>query len=287
MSRILTIASILMLLAAAPAFSETGGETVPHQETTLLDRPDVLRVLFHPRPDLSPKPGDGLLVRVPVAEDIRLSGRLYKAEKGSPVILLFPGNGENASAYRGISVLYTGMGISLLVADYRGYGRSDGTPTASALLADAMAVYHAVHDILSEHGLDDSRLFIMGRSLGSAAAIEVASHAGNRIKGLIIDSGFAHTFSLIERLGGPSLANVSEKDSGFNNAGKMERVDGPTLIIHGEADVIIPHTDGKALFSHCGAHNKRFVSIPDGGHNDLLLTGGKLYFDAVREFVSE
>lgn len=258
-----------------------------HQECIQLDRPDVLRILFHPRPDPASRRGDGHDVRIPVAEGVRVSGRLHVAGEDSPVILLFHGNGEIASDYDGISRLYTGMGISLLVADYRGYGTSDGAPTCSALLADAMATYRSLPDILSDHKLKGSRLFIMGRSLGSAAAIEIASRAGNEIKGLIIESGFAHTFPLIERLGGPSLTHMSEEASGFNNAGKIERVHVPTLIIHGEEDFIIPFTDGKALFSHCGAGDKRFVSIPGAGHNDLLLRGPRDYFDAIRAIVFE
>lgn len=244
-------------------------------------------ILFHPRHDLSPAPAGAYDVQIPVAERVLLGGRLNVAGKNTPVILLFHGNGEVASDYDDISRLYAQMGVSLLVVDYRGYGKSDGTPTSSTLLSDAMATYRALHDVLPKYGLNDSRLFIMGRSLGSAAAIEIASRAGNKLSGLIIESGFAYTFPLIERLGGPSLSNMSEVDNGFNNTGRMELVEVPTLVIHGEADVLIPVADGKALFDHCKSLKKRFVTIPKAGHNDLLFREQKIYFDAIRKFVFE
>jgi len=258
---------------------------VSHPDYSRLDRPDILMILFHPRPDHSPNRGDGVDIRIPVAEGIHVGGRLHVADNKSPVILLFHGNGEIVSDYDFIAQWYKEIGISLLVVDYRGYGRSNGEPTSSALIKDAMTTHKSVEGILSKHGLDDSRLFIMGRSLGSAAAIEGASRAGNKISGLIIESGFAHTFPLLERLGGLSLEDVNEKDHGFNSPGKMEKVKVPTLIIHGEDDFLIPISDGEDLFNHCGASDKRFVPVPGAGHNDLLLNGRQIYFEALREFV--
>ena len=272
------------LLCAMPATLNTGGKSVSHPDYSRLDRSDVLMILFHPRPDHSPNRGDGIDVRVPVAEDIHVGGRLHIADKNSPVILLFHGNGEIVSDYDFIAQWYKEIGISLLVVDYRGYGRSSGKPTSSALIKDAITTYNSVNGILSEHGLDGSRLFIMGRSLGSAAAIEVASHAGNKISGLIVESGFAHTFPLLERLGGLSFEEVNERDHGFNSPGKMESVKVPTLIIHGEDDFLIPISDGKDLFNHCAASDKRFVPVPNAGHNDLMLNGRQIYFEAIRKF---
>jgi len=276
---------LLAMLCATAATPKTEGGAMPGQHLSRLDQGDVLTILFHPRHDFSPAPAGAYDVQIPVAENVKLGGRLYVAGKNTSVILLFHGNGEIASDYDDISQFYAQMEISLFVVDYRGYGKSDGTPTSSTLLSDAMATYRAVHDVLPKYGLNDSRLFIMGRSLGSAAAMEIASRAGDKVSGLIIESGFAYTFPLIERLGGPSLPNMSEKDDGFNNVGKMELVKVPTLIIHGEADVLIPVADGKALLDHCKSSKKRFVAIPKAGHNDLLFRGQKIYFDAIRKFV--
>lgn len=252
----------------------------------LLDHPNVLRIVFYPRPDFRRNP-DKRDVLFPAAEKgIRVGGRIYAAGNDAPIILLFHGNGEIASDYDGIAPLYTRMGFSLIVADYRGYGKSDGTPTASDLLDDAIATYRSMPGILKERGLDASRLFIMGRSLGSAAALEIASRVGNAFSGLIIESGFASALGLIERLSGTSLPQeVKAGVSGFENVEKIRGVDVPTLIIHGEEDEIIPVENGKILYDNSAAKRKRLVLIPGAGHNDLLYFGQKPYFDAIRELV--
>ncbi len=255
------------------------------QDCTLLDQTEVLRILFYPRPDFRRDSDDDRDVTFPVAEGISIGGRLHIAEKEAPLILLFHGNGEIASDYDGIAPLYTQEGISLLIADYRGYGKSDGSPTASALLDDAMPIFHCLPDIFSERGLDGSKLYIMGRSLGSAAAIEIASQVGDNISGLIIESGFADPFRLIELLSGGLVAPQTEGANGFNNAQKMERVEVPTLLIHGEGDQIIPVANSRTLHDRCGAQQKRLVIVPEAGHNDLLYWGQDLYFGAIREFI--
>lgn len=260
-----------------------GRRMVLRPDCALLDQPEALRTIFYPRRDL--QPADELDVFFPVADGIRLGGRLHIAKKDSPVILLFHGNGEIASDYDRDSILYKEMGVSLLVVDYRGYGKSNGRPTASALLDDATAVYRQVRHVLAERGLDGSRLFIMGRSLGSAAAIEAASHAGDEIEGLIIESGFASALPFIKNKRGSLPDDLKGGADGFANAKKISRLDIPTLIIHGQADLLLPVGHGKKLYESCGGEQKRLVIIPNAGHNNLLHRGRDLYFSALREFI--
>jgi len=257
---------------------------VSRPDCRLIDHPEILQTIFYPRRDFQPEGADDLDVFFPVAEGIRIGGRLYLADKNSPLILMFHGNGEIASDYDGFSSMYTDMGISLLVANYRGYGKSDGSPTASDLLDDAVAIYRLLPDVLSDREVEYSRLILMGRSLGSAATIEIASLMGDEVGGLIIESGFASPSRLMERLSGiPS--EVKEGISGFDNLGKMDRISVPALFIHGEDDIIIPFEQGESLYQHCKSESKIFVAIPRAGHNDLFYRGEREYFDAIREFV--
>ncbi len=258
------------------------------KDCILLDRPEVLSIMFYPRRDFSSGRGEGIDLLVPVADGISVGGRLHIVDTEAPLIVLFHGNGEIAADYDGIWPLYKQLGISLLIMDYRGYGRSDGTPTASALLDDAMAIQKSLPALLSEHGLDKARLFIMGRSLGSAAAIEIVSQTSAGISGLIIESGFASSLRLIERLSGGMLSpEIREGASGFDNETKMAGITVPTLIIHGELDMIIPFPNGEILFNACKSEKKEFVPIPNAGHNDLLYYGQDQYFNALRKFVFE
>lgn len=215
---------------------------------------------------------------------VMVGGRLYPAGRDAPAILYYHGNGEIAADYDSIGPLFVMLGITLLVVDYRGYGRSDGVPTAADLLADAMTVFDAAGGVLGANGLVPSRLYVMGRSLGSAAAIEVALHVGEQLGGLIIESGFADTFALLARLG-VFVRGADEERDGFGNAVKMERVTARTVVVHGQEDVLIPASDGRELYRRCAALDKRLVLIPGAGHNDMLMIGTARYFDAIRTFV--
>jgi pimeloyl-ACP methyl ester carboxylesterase len=256
----------------------------------ILERPEILWVLFHPRRDYGSVPPAGVslvAVEVEPEPDVVVGGWLYPAADQSPAILYFHGNGEIAADYDGIAPLYTRLGITLLVMDYRGYGRSDGTPTASNLLADAVAVFDDVGRIFAENGLAPVQLYVMGRSLGSASAIEVALHAGEELAGLIVESGFADTFALLERVGGSiqGLGGLDEERDGFGNPSKMSRIKTRTLVIHGQNDVLIPASDGRELYRCSAAPDKRLVLIPGAGHNDLMMVGMAQYFEAIRAFL--
>jgi alpha-beta hydrolase superfamily lysophospholipase len=254
----------------------------------LLDQPQVQRVLFYPRRDgllTSHAPGVHL-VTVEVEPGLAVGGRLYPAGAKAPAILYFHGNGEIAADYDGLAPLYTQMGITLLVMDYRGYGKSDGTPTARHLLADAATAFDTMDHLFERHGLSAVGRYVMGRSLGSAAAVEVALHAGEGLAGLIVESGFADTFALLARLG-MRIQGADEGRDGFGNPDKMSRVTTRTLIIHGQADVLIPASDGGELYRRCAAPDKQLVLIPGAGHNDLMMVGMASYFEAIRRFVLE
>jgi alpha-beta hydrolase superfamily lysophospholipase len=253
----------------------------------LLDNPLVQSILFYPRPDqaggsILPDTCDGT---IPVEEGIVLGYRLYAHRAVAPVILYFHGNGEIASDHDFIARHYHAAGASLLVVDYRGYGWSTGQPRISALLSDVKPVLDALPDVLKQAGLTDQTLVVMGRSLGSAPAIHLAWHYPARVKGIIIESGFAHAIPLLARLGLPSslLANVPDP---IGNARKMSKIDLPLLVIHGEEDNLIPVNNGQALYDASPASIKRIVRIPGAGHNDLLMFGAPTYFAAIQDFLS-
>ena len=256
---------------------------MPHP---ILDKPEILRVIFHPRRDypLTVSTPGGQPLSIQVEPGVTVAARLYGSGSDAPAIVYWHGNGEIAADYDAIAPLYTRLGITLLVIDYRGYGSSDGTPTCSNLLSDAVAVFGSAGSIFDHHGLTPSRLYAMGRSLGSAAAIEVAARAGDQLSGLVVESGFADTFALLARMG-VRLEGATEPRDGFGNPDKIAVVTIPTLIIHGEDDVLIPAQDGEELFQRSGAENKRLLLIAGAGHNDLMLVGRTQYFDAIQAFV--
>ena len=253
-----------------------------------IDRPDVLSVLFHPRRSgfVDPAAPSGHAVSLAVEDGVRIGGVLYPAKApNAPLILYFHGNGEVAQEYGPIWPFYARAGASLLVMDYRGYGASGGVPTSSSLLSDASAVYRGLPQIIDQTGIAAARTFVMGRSLGSAAALQVAVDAADQIGGIIIESGFADTFGLIRRLGGPEAREITDAEDGFGNLNKIAGLNIPTLIIHGDQDWIIPVDDGLALHGACQSEEKRLVVIRNAGHNDLIMVGLQAYFGSIAEFI--
>ena len=249
----------------------------------ILDLPEVLSILFHPRRGVD-FTSNGVSVPIEVEPGLSLSAYLHAADDASPLILFFHGNGEIAADYATIGPMYSRLGISFLVADYRGYGMSGGQPTTTSQRSDAVAIFDRLDDIMAGHNLNPSNKYVMGRSLGSASAIEVAHRRGDQLAGLIIESGFANTFSLISRLGGLDI-DADDATQGYGNTAKIEAIDLPTLVIHGEADYLIPASDGQTLYDRSGSTEKRIVLIPRAGHNDLMLVGMAQYFDAIYDFI--
>ena len=252
------------------------------KDIELMDRPEIIYRLFFPcREDPEePRPRDGATHFIQVAEDISIGCRFYPAGKGSPNILYFHGNGEIAADYDYVAPLYRQHGLNLFVADYRGYGYSDGSPSCSAMIRDARPLFQGFVTFLSAGGFEGD-LFVMGRSLGSAPAIEVAYRYQQLLQGLIVESGFASQKKQLARLGVTHLFKDVESVVGFGNDVKIAEVRIPTLIIHGEDDEIIPATEGRALYEHSGAAQKYSLFIPGAGHNDLLERGREQYMQSI------
>jgi len=148
-----------------------------------IDRhPLLLRFLFYPRKWTRPAPAGAEDFMVPVEENITIGCRLYEGEAGWPWVLLFHGNGEIAADYDQIAPFYHQKKINLVVADYRGYGRSSGQPTFTGLVKDAPLIFEAAREKLAQRGLQE-KLFVMGRSLGSVPALELAAQYAHAIPG--------------------------------------------------------------------------------------------------------
>jgi alpha-beta hydrolase superfamily lysophospholipase len=253
----------------------------------LMDRPEIIYRLFFPRredpEELGPRNGATHFVQV--AESISIGCRFYPAGKDSPNILYFHGNGEIAADYDYVAPLYQQRGINLFVADYRGYGNSDGSPTCSAMIRDARPIFQGFVTFLGGGGFEGG-LFVMGRSLGSAPAIEVAYRYQQLLQGLIVESGFASQKRQLARMGVAHLFKDVEDVVGFGNEEKIAEVRIPTLIIHGEEDEIIPVTEGRALYERSGAPRKYSLFVPGAGHNDLFERGQEQYMESIVAFAA-
>ncbi|MFQ5874352.1 MAG: alpha/beta hydrolase, partial [Dehalococcoidia bacterium] len=237
---------------------------------SLLDVPEILQFMFYPRADWRPPPPSATDHSWSVEDRVSLSGRFYSHDKGSPSILFFHGNGEVASDYDGIAPLYNQIGVNLFVADYRGYGTSEGSPTVSSLVSDSHATLDAVEEILKEGGYVGA-LYVMGRSLGSYCAVELAAQYPSRIRGLIAESGTANVSRILSYFNldrDPAVKELARK-----HREKVRSITLPLLIIHGAADSLVPIELARELYETVSSAEKRFVTIRGAGHNDVLAVG--------------
>lgn len=252
-----------------------------------LDRPEALAAIFHPRPELSPPPqhsgvSDHL---IPVTPDISVSARFHCTSVEGANILFFHGNGEIAADYDELGPIFNKLNINLLAADYRGYGRSGGSPTVSAMMSDCHVILDYARTWMDHNG-HSGPMIIMGRSLGSASALELAATHAQHLDGLIIESGFAYAAALLRLLGIDPQRIGFKEESGFVNLDKIRRYSGPTLIIHAEFDHIIPFSDGQALFDASPNATKQLLKIPGANHNDILMRGFNAYMQSIQSLIT-
>jgi len=261
-------------------------------DLSLLDQPEILEVIFpvvyspfYLTYNLPFSPSDVPSYSIEVEEGIKINCGFWISGKENPSILYFHGNGETVASHDWIAPFYNQRGINLFVADYRGYGSSDGKPTISNMISDAHTIFKGFKEIINKEGFKRS-LFLMGRSLGSTPAIELAFNYQDEICGLIIESGSANNFRrLWSYLGITGERDLLNEESLFLNRVKMRQVHKPTLIIHGEYDQIISVTEGEELYQNSGAQDKRILIIPGADHNDIMMVKQNLYFNTVEEFI--
>jgi hypothetical protein len=255
------------------------------RDYSALDKPEVLELLFHPvRLPRTPVPSGCDEHDIPVGPGVGVAARFHlPAEKDGPNIIFFHGNGELVGDYDEVGSLFAGQGLGFVVVDYRGYGWSGGAPTVSSMLADSSTIFDYVRAQLAGAGRA-GHLVVMGRSLGSVSALELASCRDKELAGIIIESGFANTCPLLRSLGIDVEGLGITEATGFGNIPKIRAFMKPVLILHAQNDQVIPLSEAAALHAECGAAGKELQVIPGAGHNNILQVTGRLYYEVISSF---
>ena len=249
-----------------------------------LDQPYVLGRLFHPRSEDSFRQASNTRddIMIPLGDGIHVGASFHLINNDAPVILFFHGNGEIVSDYDDFGILYNKIGINFFVVDYRGYGRSTGTPSVTSMMDDSLKIFDFVLNYMSDMKLTGA-LAVMGRSLGSASAIEICFARTDDFKCLIIESGFARISPLLKTLGINPQAIDFEEQQEFENIEKIKSFLKPCLVIHAEFDHIIPFSEGQALFDACSSKNKILLEIKGANHNDIFFKGMNQYMEHIKK----
>ena len=206
------------------------------------------------------------------------STNLHQPPQPASGLLWFYGNGENVAAIWPIVREFQPPGTAVLVLDYPGYGDSGGRATEAALYAAADAAYGA---LASRAEVDPRRIYVYGRSLGSAVASYTAAH--HPVAGLILESPLTNAGEMARyhyRLLPRFLLRLS-----LDNLANVRLVHCPILLFHGDADRLVPTAMGKAVAA-AAAGPVEVVLIHGAGHNDTYDLGGRAYRDKLWEFVA-
>lgn len=244
-----------------------------------LDDPSISMNSFYPRQSWTPTPDGVQDYTINVGDDIGLSCRFFPAGSDSPTVLFFYGNGETAVDYNTIAPLYNQIGVNFFVVDYRGYGKSSGTPAFTAMLSDANIVLESMGIVLGASGYNGP-VYVMGRSMGRHSAFELAAKDNPAISGVIIESGRP---TLGQFTAGLALQQAEDLEADYR--AKAASISIPVLVIHGEVDTLAPLQDAEEMFRNFASQDKRMLMVPGAGHNDLLFKGLDEYFTAIRDFI--
>jgi len=242
-----------------------------------LDHPILSSRCLHPWPNRFDEPffveGNGF----------RLGCRYCRVHEDAPTIIHFHGNGETVADYIGeFEERITGLGANLLLAEYRGYGMSSGTPALAAMLEDVELVVTAA-------GIPAERIVFFGRSLGSLYALHGAARHP-RAAGLIVESGLAAPLELIlVRIEPCEVGATAEElrtsvERCLDQREKMAAFRGRVLVMHTRSDGLVPVSHAERL--HAWANEpKQLLVFELGDHNTMLEANKDAYFAAVGAFI--
>jgi fermentation-respiration switch protein FrsA (DUF1100 family) len=213
-------------------------------------------------------------------DGVRLHGWFLRPN-GEPrgTILFLHGNAGNISTHVGAVLWLVMEGYQVFLFDYRGYGRSEGTPGMEGIHVDALA---AIGWLFRTEGVDKDRIVVFGQSLGGAVAVYAVANSPHRerIRALVIDSAFSgyrriarekiSEVVLLWPFQAPLSHLVTDRYSPCRWIGRIGPV--PVLIIQGDADKVVTVRHGERLY-RLAKEPKQLWIAPGAGHIRALSDG--------------
>lgn len=213
-------------------------------------------------------------------DNIQLHGWFFPKENEKPVLIFCHGNAGNISHRIDNIKLLVERGFQVFIFDYRGYGKSSGSPSEEGIYRDGRAAYDYLVNI---EKVSPEKIILFGRSLGGSVAIDVSLKRD--VRSIIIESAFLSTREMAKKMFPFSLISPLLPVN-YNNIEKIPDISVPKLIIHGEDDSIVPFYMGKRLYESA-KEPKFFFPIKGAGHNDTYVKGGVKYFNALDAFIRD
>ncbi len=275
-----TTALIVAGLATIVAPRSYSQEATPPEVATAAKPQSIDELLLFfpakfPTGDWKPKDLQFQDVFFTASDDTKLHGWFCPCDKPRAVMLMAHGNaGHVASRAPWLRYLQSKAKVSVFIFDYRGYGRSEGSPTVEGVMKDATAARAKLRELAH---IKDAEMLLMGESLGGSIVIQLAAESAPR--GLIVQS----TFSSLRDVADVHYSNLSwlVPRNKLNSTVQIARFHGPLLQSHGTQDRTIPFSSGQKLF-RAANEPKQFVAIEGADHNNWLTDA---YLKQLDEFI--
>jgi fermentation-respiration switch protein FrsA (DUF1100 family) len=241
---------------------------------------------YHPEPYVPgpgwsvPANGEEVWVKVPSGQRVHAWFLRATNQPAVATVLHCHGNGGNLSSVVWLGQELAKRGFDTMIFDYRGYGRSEGRLTDEwGLYADAQAIYE---HLVSERGVKAEKLALYGQSLGTTAAIDLASRLP--CGALIVESGLssASDMGAVSFPWMPRQLHFLAKNR-FESARKISNVKCPALITHGTNDPVIPVEQGRKLYE--SARDPKRLVIVEGGDHFLFGSAGEQFVSGMADFI--
>ncbi len=211
------------------------------------------------------------------ADGVRLHGWYLPHPQPLASVLFCHGNAGNITHRAELLwMLQNRVGVSVLIFDYRGYGRSEGRPTEAGILADARA---ARTWLAAREGIAESQIVLMGESLGGGVAVDLAAADGARA--LVLQKTFT-SLPDVAAYHFPWLPVRWLMRNRLDSLSKIGNYRGPLLMCHGQPDSIVPYELGRKLFEAAN-EPKHFIYLPRHDHNDPLPP---TYYEQLKQFLA-
>lgn len=214
-------------------------------------------------------------------DGVRVHAWYIPCQEATATMLWFHGNAGNiGDRVDHLKVYHNRWKVNQMIVEYRGYGKSEGRVSEEGTYEDGRA---AVRYLTSEKGVSPDKLFIFGRSLGSAVAVQMALESP--CAGLMLEAPFTSVRDMA-KTHYPLLGHIYPLRIRYDSIGKLDRIHVPLLILHGDQDTIVPVEMGKRLF-RAANEPKTYFTIRNAGHNDILIRMDKLYHETVQDFIQK
>lgn len=202
--------------------------------------------------------------RVAGQDETEISAWYVAPKIHMPVIYYLHGNAGNLTGRKDRFAAFARRGYGVFAISYRGYGDSDGAPKESGLFSDAEAGRQYLAKTL---GIRESDIILYGESLGTGVALHLVAEGRFRPLFVALEAPYL-SVGKIARRSYPWLPVDMLLRDRFDSEKRVPSLDVPLMVLHGEADALIPPSDGRALFDKAGARVKEFYSLPGIGHVD-------------------